>query len=202
MCESESGFVDLFNKEKSYDKLVKLTDDRRGAELLSRLLYGRARAGLIKLVGDAFEYEKYSKLIKDELIADGLSPSDATEALGIFLRAFGFPGYRDEFINPIGEFVSYESEKFRTVYKGEMKDGREYGVGVRHNFYDGDSCGFDECVWIEGRMLGYCYSSEVEFGAFESKKYGFVLNDCYVGKYMIVHEDGECEYMEGVALRI
>lgn len=41
MCELESGFVDLFNKNKSYDTLLSLTDDKIGAELFSKLIYGR-----------------------------------------------------------------------------------------------------------------------------------------------------------------
>lgn len=196
MCEAESGFVDLFDKEKSYDRLMGLADDKREAELFARMLYGKARAGLIDLIGDAYEYEKYKKQIHAYLVEDGMSNEDARSALEIFLRAFGFPGYRDV-TGPVSEFVSYEKGDFRTVYNGETKNGREYGVGIRNNFFEGNSCGFDECVWIDGRMLGYCHSLDIEFGAYKTKKYGFVVNDNYVGKYMTIYEDGEKGYMKG-----
>ena len=81
-------------------------------------------------------------------------------------------------------------------------NGIEYGVGIRNNYYEGKSCGWDECVWINGKMLGYCHSLEIEFEAYETKKYGFVLNDTYVGKYMTIYEDGTEEYMYGMALNI
>ena len=35
-----------------------------------------------------------------------------------------------------------------------------------------------------------------------TKKYGFVLNDTYVGKYMTIYEDGEKEYMNGEKLNL
>ncbi|MBR4031808.1 MAG: hypothetical protein IKJ07_03650 [Clostridia bacterium] len=202
MCEPESGFVDLFNKNKSYDTLLSLTDDKIGAELFSKLIYGRARGRLLTLINDAYEYEKYSDLIVSELVADGLPSSDAKATLETFFRAFGFPGYRDVTINPVTEFVSYEKENFKTVYKGETKDGKEYGIGIRNNFFEGESCGFDECVWISGRMLGYCHSLDIEFGAYKTQKYGFVLNDTYVGKYMTIYEDGEKGYMTSENLAI
>ena len=195
MCESESGFVDLFDKDKSFDTLMSLTDDKASAALISKLLYGKARCGLTLLINDSYEYEKYSEQIISELISEGLSSVEAKEALEIFLRAFGFPGYRDIKINPVAEFVSYESDTFKTIYTGEVKEGKEYGIGVRNNFFEGESCGFDECVWINGKMIGYCHSLDVEFGAYKTQKYGFVLNDTYVGKYMNVYEDGEKGYM-------
>ena len=97
---------------------------------------------------------------------------------------------------------SYEKEKFKSIYKGETKDGKEYGVGIRNNYYDGKSCGWDECVWINGRMFGYCHSLDIEFEAYETKKYGFVVNDTYIGKYMNIYEDGEEGYMNGVELNL
>lgn len=201
MCEPEDGFVNLFKKE-SYNKLNELTDDKRSLELFSKLFYGKARKNLINLINDVYKYEFYTKKIIEDLISDGLTHSDSCDALNIFLKAFGFPGHRDAIFNPIKEFVSYESGSFKTVYKGETKNNQEYGVGVRNNYYDGRSCGWDECVWINGRMIGYCHSLDVEFIAFETYKYGFVLNDYFTGKYMTIYEDGTEEYMDGNSFNI
>ena len=152
---------------------------------------------LIEMIKDSYQYEKFSSLILEDLQADGLTAPQAISALEIFFKAFGYPGYRDALQNPVSEFISYDSGNFKIKHKGETKNGKEYGIGRRDNFYEGKSCGFDECNWIDGRMLGYCYSLEVEMEAFETKKYGFVLNDYYVGKYMLVYEDGTEEYMIG-----
>ena len=51
-------------------------------------------------------------------------------------------------------------------------------------------------------MIGYCYSLDVEFIAFETYKYGFVVNDSYIGKYMTIYEDGSKEYMEGYPFNV
>lgn len=197
MCESESGFVDLFNKNKSLAKLMTLTNDQKDIILFSKLFYGKARANLIALINDAYQYQKYAELILADLVSDGLSYADARAALDIFFITFGFPGYRGVTFNAILEFVSYDSGDFKTVYEGETVDGKEYGVGKRQNYYEGESCGFDECVWVAGRMIGYCYALEIEMGEYETKKYGFIVNDNFVGKYMTIYEDGEEGYMKG-----
>jgi hypothetical protein len=197
ICEPERGFEDLFDKNRGGALLASLCDDSRSVSLLSTLLYGRARASLIELIGDAYEYIKLSDPVIYNLMRDGLSVTDATEALEIFFTAFGFPGYRDRTSTPITEFVSYDKENYKCIHKGESRDGVEYGVGVRTNYYDGECCGFDECVWVCGRMIGYCHSFEVELLAFEENKYGFVVNDTFVGKYMVIGDDGEEGYMTG-----
>ena len=51
-------------------------------------------------------------------------------------------------------------------------------------------------------MLRYCHSLDIEFGEYKTKKYGFVLNDTYVGKYMHIYENGDKEYLNGVNLCI
>ena len=199
MCEPEQGFINLFGNQ-SIIRLNRLTDDKKSIALFEKLFFGKARSNLIKLIKDVYQYQKYEKLIINDLVEDGLNNIDAKEALEIFYKAFGFPGYRNIMLNPITEFVSYDSGKFKTIHNGETKDEQEYGVGIRKNYYEGKSCGWDECVWIQGRMLGYCHSLDIEFGAYETKKYGFVLNDNFVGKYMTIYENGDAEYMEGVSL--
>ena len=113
------------------------------------------------------------------------------------MKAFGFLEYKNPKYSEILEFVSYDKGNFKSIYKGETIDGKEYGTGIRNNYYNGKSCGWDKCVWIEGRMLGYCHSLDIEFEAYETQKYGFVLNDSYIGKYMTIYEDGEEGYMKG-----
>ena len=201
MCEPENGFVDLFKKE-SYNKLCDLTSDSRSLELFAKLFYGKARKNLIELIKDVYQYDIYAEKILFDLTSDGLTLTDAEDALSIFLKAFGFPKHRDAIFNPITEFVSYESGNFKTIHKGETLNNQEYGVGIRNNYYEGRSCGWDECVWINGRMIGYCYSLDVEFIAFETYKYGFVLNDSYIGKYMTIYEDGSKEYMDGYPFNV
>ena len=202
MCEPEQGFVELFDKEKSFGKLCELTDERKSLELFEKLFYGKARNNLIELINDSYQYKVYEKKILDELSSDGLSAQDSILALEIFYKTFGYPGYRDMDINIVKEFVSYDSGNFKSIYNGETINGQEYGVGIRKNYYEGKSCGFDECVWINGKMLGYCYALDIEFMAFETKKYGFVLNDYYIGKMKEKYSDGEEEYLDGKLLII
>ena len=201
LCEQEEGFINLFERSSIF-RLNRLTEDKKSIDLFEKLFFGKARNNLIELIKDSYEYKKYAKQIIEDLTSDGLSQEEANRALEIFFRSFGYPEYRDQTFNPITEFVSYEKGNFKTIHKGETKDNQEYGIGIRNNFYDGKSCGWDECVWINGRMIGYCHSLDVEFGAFETKKYGFVLNDTYVGKYMTIYEDGEKEYMNGEKLNL
>lgn len=199
LCEVEDGFVNLF-KDESKDALNNICFDKDMVRLFSKLVHGKARTSLIELINDSYQYEKYGKQVIEDLIKDGLTVDEANTSLEIFYKVFGYPGYRQ--MENVSEFVSYETDKFKCVHKGETKDGIEYGVGIRNNYYEGKSCGWDECVWINGKMLGYCHSLEIEFEAYETKKYGFVLNDTYVGKYMTIYEDGTEEYMYGMALNI
>lgn len=199
LCEVENGFVNLF-KDESKDALNNICSNKDMVRLFSKLVHGKARNSLIELINDSYQYEKYGKQVIEDLIKDGLTVDEASIALEIFYKVFGYPGYRQ--MENVSEFVSYETDKFKCVHKGETIDGIEYGVGIRNNYYEGKSCGWDECVWINGKMLGYCHSLEIEFEAYETKKYGFVLNDTYVGKYMTIYEDGTEEYMYGMALNI
>ena len=201
MCEPEQGFIELFDKDKSYAMLCDLVGNNCQLSLFAKLFYGKAKKSLIELINDSYQYQKYSENILNDLKSDGLSDEESKEALEIFFKAFGYPGFR-EVTNPVSEFVSYEKENFKTIYKGEIKDGKEYGVGIRNNYFEGNSCGWDECVWINGRMLGYCHSLDIEFGSYQTKKYGFVLNDSYVGKYMNIYEDGEEGYITAKNLEL
>ena len=56
--------------------------------------------------------------------------------------------------------------------------------------------------WGTSNESTYCHSLDVEFGAYKTQKYGFVLNDTYVGKYMTIYEDGEKGYMTGETLTL
>ena len=63
---------------------------------------------------------------------------------------------------------------------------KPHGVGVRNFYYEGKWTNLDECVWIDGVMCGYDYAKELEFGAFEDQKIGFVVNDSFVGNIRII----------------
>lgn len=202
LCETDQGFIELFDKDKSYIKLRNLTEDNHKLLLFSKLVYGKSRYNLICLINDVYSLKEYESKIINDLITDGLNYDDAMLALEIFYKAFGFPGHRDILINPINEFISYEGDTFKSIYNGETKEGKEYGIGIRKNYFEGESCGWDECVWINGKMLGYCYSLDIEFGEYKTKKYGFIVNDTYVGKYMNVYEDGSEGYMNGEQLNL
>lgn len=202
LCEKEHGFIDLFSKEKGFTQLCNLVGNTYELSLFEKLMYGKARDSLLTLIHDVYSYKEYEVKVLADLMSDGLTKEDAIKALEIFYTAFGFPNYREMIINPISEFTSYEKETFKTVYVGETLNGLEYGVGRRNNYFEGESCGWDECVWINGKMFGYCYSLDIEFKSYETKKYGFVVNDTYIGKYMNIYEDGEEGYMQGVNLDI
>ena len=201
VCELENGFENLF-KDSKLTELRKYTNDNKSLNLLSKLLFGNARENLIELINDVYHYEEILDLIITDLEMDDLSTDEANEAIDIFLKTFGFPGYRKYILNPITKFVSYDKNNFKSIYEGETKNSKEYGIGTRYNYYEGESCGWDECVWINGKMFGYCHSLDIEFGSYKTKKYGFVVNDTYVGNYMNVYEDGEEGYMHGVKLNL
>ena len=185
LCEGENAFHDLFDKTKTYDKLLALADDKKDGELFGVLLYGKARNTLIEMINDAYNFKKYAVKAHGLLVKDGLSAYDAKRALEIFFIAFGFPGYRVIDESKVDTIVT-DDGKFRTEYKGEVRNGKEHGVGVRTCYYEGQWCNYDECVWIDGVMCGYDYAKELEFGAFEDQKIGFVVNDNFVGNIRII----------------
>ena len=183
LCKGDKGFENMFDKSKSGGKLAKLTDGDRDAELFEALLYGGARETLVEMINDAYNFKQYAVKAHGLLVKDGLSVFDAKRALEIFFIAFGFPGYRT--IETM-ETIIDEQPSYKTVYEGEVKDGKEHGVGVRNFYYDGKWTNLDECVWIDGVMCGYNYAKELEFGAFEDQKIGFVVNDSFVGNIRVI----------------
>ena len=185
LCSEENGFENLFDKEKSYQKLLDLSDNKKEATQFATLLYGRSREGLLDLIHDAYHYESYAEIIYAELLADGMTAPEARRTLEIFYEAFGFPGHRYCDTSRFGIVIT-EDGNFKTEYQGETRDGKEHGVGVRTCYYDGKWCSYDECVWVDGVMYGYDNAKEMEFGMFEDKKIGFVVNDYLVGNTRII----------------
>ena len=183
LCKGDKGFENMFDKSKSGGKLAKLTDGDRDAELFEALLYGGARETLVEMINDAYNFKQYAVEAHGLLVRDGLSVLDAKRALEIFFITFGFPGYRNI---ETSETLIDEQPSYKTVYEGEVKDGKEHGVGVRNFYYEGKWTNLDECVWIDGVMCGYDYAKELEFGAFEDQKIGFVVNDSFVGNTRII----------------
>lgn len=201
LCRGKGGFEGMFDRELSGGKLSKLTGGSRDAELYETLIFGSARAKLIELILDAYNYKEYAPDVYVALITDGLSPDEAKRALEIFYTAFGFPGYRR--IDPAREQTLIDEDgKARTEYRGETEGGREHGVGVRNFYYEGKWCSLDECVWIDGAMCGYEYAKELELGAFEDKKIGFLVNNYFVGRFKCLYSDGEESYETGVKLNV
>ena len=185
LCKGDMGFENMFDKSKSGGKLAKLTDNDRDAELFEALLYGGARETLVEMINDAYNFKQYAVKAHGLLVKDGLSVFDAKRALEIFFTAFGFPGYRDMDESRVAELTDGDSS-FSTEYKGEVLNGKEHGVGVRNFYYEGKWTNLDECVWIDGVMCGYNYAKELEFGAFEDQKIGFVVNDNFVGNIRVI----------------
>ena len=183
LCRGEHGFENMFDKAKSQGKLSQLTGGDREAELFETLLYGTARETLIEMINDAYHFKQYAVEAHGLLMSDGLSAMDAKRALEIFFITFGFPGYRSI---ETSETLIDEQPSYKTVYEGEVKNGKPHGVGVRNFYYEGKWTNLDECVWIDGVMCGYDYAKELEFGAFEDQKIGFVVNDNFVGNIRII----------------
>ena len=186
LCEGKNAFHDLFDKMKTYDKLLALADDKKDAELFGALLYGNARNTLIEMINDAYNFKKYAVTAHGLLVSDGLDAADAKRAIEIFFKAFGFPGYREMDQSKVSTVSDTISENFTAEYEGEVQDGKEYGVGTRTCYSNGKWCNYDECVWIDGVMCGYDYAKELEFGAFEDHKIGFVVNDNFVGNIRVI----------------
>ena len=183
LCKGENGFVNMFDKAKSGGKLASLTGGDREADLFETLLYGRARETLVEMINDAYNFKQYAVEAHGLLVEDGLDAMDAKRALEIFFIAFGFPGYRTMGAQ---ETIVDESGNSKTVYEGEVKNGKPHGCGSRNFYYEGKWSALDECVWIDGIMIGYDYAKELEFGAFEDQKIGFVVNDNFVGNTRII----------------
>ena len=95
LCEGKNAFRDLFDKMKTYDKLLALADDKKDAELFGALLYGKARNTLLEMINDAYNFKQYAVKAHGLLVSDGLDAADAKRAIEIFFKAFGFPGYRE-----------------------------------------------------------------------------------------------------------
>ncbi len=199
LCKGENGFVNMFNKAKSSGKLADLTGGSSDAAAFETLLYGKARPVLIELINNAYNFKDYVVKLRDVLVSDGLSVTDANRALATFFAAFGFPGFR--ITDPgLQQTLIDDDGTAKTEYVGEVRDGVAHGVGVRNFYYEGKWCSLDECVWIDGVMCGYDYAKELEFGMFEDQKMGFVVDDCFVGKYKYLYSSGEESYENGKAL--
>ncbi|MBE6548411.1 MAG: hypothetical protein E7667_06015 [Ruminococcaceae bacterium] len=184
-CSVEGGFENMFDKEKTYQILIDKADDKKEAEQFATLIYGMARGTLLDLIHDVYNYEEYAVDIRRILENGGMSSAEAKRTLEIFYEAFGFPGYRRSDPSKMGVIVT-EDGNFMTEYKGEVRDGKEHGVGVRTCYYEGKWCNYDECVWVDGVMYGYDNAKEMEFGMFEDKKIGFVVNDYLIGNTRII----------------
>ena len=201
LCSGEKGFENLFDREKSYAKLIEFSDNKKEAEQFATLLYGSARKALVELILDAYNYETYAETVVAELISDGFSADEAKRILEIFFRAFGFPGYRDMDKSRVAILLDGD-DRFRTEYVGEAVDGKEHGIGVRTCYYNGKWCSHDECVWIDGEMTGFDNAKEMEFEVFEDRKMGFVVNNNFVGRFKCIFSDGTESYEDGVKLNI
>jgi len=90
LCEGEKAFHDLFDKTKTYEKLLALADDKKDAELFGTLLYGNARNTLLEMINDAYNFKQYAVKAHGLLVSDGLDAADAKRAIEIFFKAFGF----------------------------------------------------------------------------------------------------------------
>ena len=189
ICAKDS-FESLFDFHKSYSKIIDLSNNKKDATCFTAMIYGKARATLIELIHDAYRYETYIKKIKSDLIAGGQYEDEATRAIEIFLEAFGFPGFRKMDDDKVDTIIT-ENGDFRTEYTGEVRDGKEHGVGIKTLYYQGNWCNYYETVWVDGTMCGYEYAKEMEFGIYEDKKIGFVVNNSLIGKARVFASSGE-----------
>lgn len=194
------GIEALFDRERSYRKLLELSDNAEEAALFAELIYGRARGTIIELIHDAYDYKAYAEKAQSQLVAGGMSYADATRATRIFYEAFGFPGYRYTDESKVDTIVT-DDGRFRTEYRGEVRGGKEHGVGARTCYFDGNFCNYDECVWVDGVMCGYDDAKEVTFEVFEDHKIGFVANDYMIGKTKVFPSGDEAFYDNGKTLK-
>ena len=149
------------------------------------------------MINDAYNFKEYTVKIHELLVSDGLNTLESKRALEIFFKTFGFPGYREIDQSKVSTIHDSIGENFRVEYEGEVLNGKEYGVGVRNCYYDNKWCSLDECVWINGVMTGYNFAKEIEFGAFETQKIGFVVEDNFVGNIKCFY--GEDEDIDSVS---
>ena len=190
LCCGENGIENLFDYNKSYQKLIDLSDDKKYATLFASMIYGNTKNTLIELIHDAYNYQTYIKKIKTMLISSGMNNDDAKKTIEIFLEAFAFPKYRKVDPSKVDTIITVDGD-FKTVYIGEVKNKKEHGVGEKTLYYQGKWCNYYETVWVDGVMCGYEYTKEMEFGIFEDKKYGFVSNNCLIGKTRVFASSGE-----------
>ncbi len=194
LCRGENGFENMFDKAKSQGKLGQLTGGDREAELFETLLYGGARETIIEMINDAYNFKEHAVKAHGLLVSEGLGATDAKRALEIFFKAFGFPGYREMDKSKVCTVSDTIGSNFTVEYEGEVRDGKEHGIGVRTCYSGGNWSSYDECVWIDGVMNGYMSAKEIEFGMFEVQKIGFVVDDHEVGKTKCF--SGEDEYYD------
>ena len=197
LCEGKNAFHDLFDKTKTYEKLLALADDKKDAELFGALLFGKARNTLIEMINDAYNFKKYAVKAHGLLVSDGLDAADAKRMLSMLSGNTHHPGYREMDQSKVSTVSDTISENFTTEYEGEVLGGKEYGVGTRTCYSNGKWCSYDECVWIDGVMIGYDFAKEIEFGAFETQKIGFVVEDNFVGNIKCFY--GEDEEIDAVS---
>ena len=190
LCKGENGIENLFDFNKTYEKLIDLSDNKQEATQFAAMLYGGAREKVLELIHNAYKYKDYLADIESSLIKGGMYESEAKRTIEIFLEVFAFPGYREVDESKIQKIVTEEGD-FRTEYIGEVKDGKEHGVGKKTLYYQGEWCNYYETVWIYGIMYGYEFGKEMEFGMYEDKKIGFVANNCLIGKTRIFASSGE-----------
>ena len=191
LCKGDKGFENMFDKSKSGGKLAKLTDGDRDAELFEALLYGGARETLVEMINDAYNFKQYAVEAHGLLVKDGLGVVDAKRALEIFFTAFGFPGYREMDLSKVSTVSDTIGSDFTVEYEGEVREGKEHGVGNRTCYSRGKWSSYDECVWIDGVMNGYMSAKSIEFGMFEVQRIGFVVDDHEIGKTKCFSGDDE-----------
>lgn len=194
LCKGENGFLNMFDKAKSGGKLASLTDDVHDTVLFEALLYGKARSALVEMIKDAYNYKEYAVKAHGLLVSEGLGATDAKRALEIFFKAFGFPGYREMDQLKVSTVSDTIGSDFKVEYEGEVRGGKEHGIGKRTCYSGGKWCSYDECVWIDGVMNGYMSAKGIEFDMFEVQKIGFVIDDHEVGKTKCF--SGEDEYYD------
>lgn len=201
ICIGELGIENLFSREKSYRKLIDLSDNKHDATLFAAMIYGRAKELIILLIHDAYNYKEYIEKIKNTIISGGMDEKEADRAIEIFLEAFGFPEYKKIDNSKVDTIIS-ENGDFKYEYTGEVRNGKEHGVGTKTLYYQGKWCNYYETVWVDGVMCGYEFTKEMEFGIFEDKKIGFVANNCLIGKTKVFASSGEEFYDIGKKLDI
>ena len=181
LCKGENGFVNMFDPARSQGKLARFTEGHVDSILFETMLYGQAKSALLELIHDSYNFKAYITWIHSLLMDDGMSEAEAKRTLDYFFTAFGFPGYRQVDPAKVSTVSDTVGENFKVEYEGEVENGKEYGVGARNCYHHGKWCSLDECVWVSGVMIGYDFAKEIEFGAFEIQKIGFVVEDYFVG---------------------